>query len=139
MSFYCLAVLFNRQAQTSALRAWEDLPAEVSHYRVPACLLCGRKFWGRQRKSQVKWLQLNQQNLPFTQSSFYSYLYASFVFYCRKFAATIPRPFTVHYNAYTQSIEVLDSTQQLKNLADSISGVSSVLWVLPIIIQEWIK
>lgn len=27
--------------------------AEVSHYRVPACLLCGREFWGCQRKSQV--------------------------------------------------------------------------------------
>uniref|UniRef100_A0A8C9XRI8 phenylalanine 4-monooxygenase n=1 Tax=Sander lucioperca TaxID=283035 RepID=A0A8C9XRI8_SANLU len=40
----------------------------------------------------------------------------------RKFAATIPRPFSVRYNPYTQSIEVLDNTQQLKNLADSISG-----------------
>ncbi|XP_048011310.1 phenylalanine-4-hydroxylase [Megalobrama amblycephala] len=45
----------------------------------------------------------------------------------RKFAATIPRPFTVHYNPYTQSIEVLDNTQQLKNLADSISGEISIL------------
>ncbi|XP_056280851.1 phenylalanine-4-hydroxylase isoform X1 [Pseudoliparis swirei] len=40
----------------------------------------------------------------------------------RKFASTIPRPFTVRYNAYTQSIEVLDNTQQLKNLADSINS-----------------
>ncbi|KAM6895750.1 phenylalanine-4-hydroxylase [Xenentodon cancila] len=39
----------------------------------------------------------------------------------RKFAATIPRPFSVHYNPYTQSIEVLDNNQQLRNLADSIS------------------
>uniref|UniRef100_A0AAQ4QIL5 Phenylalanine-4-hydroxylase n=1 Tax=Gasterosteus aculeatus aculeatus TaxID=481459 RepID=A0AAQ4QIL5_GASAC len=38
----------------------------------------------------------------------------------RKFVATIPRPFTVRYNAYTQSIEVLDNSQQLRNLADSI-------------------
>ncbi|XP_051547032.1 phenylalanine-4-hydroxylase-like [Myxocyprinus asiaticus] len=45
----------------------------------------------------------------------------------RRFAATIPKPFSVHYNAYTQSIEVLDNTQQLKNLADSISGEISVL------------
>lgn len=41
---------------------------------------------------------------------------------CRRFAATIPRPFTVRYNPYTQSIEVLDSTQQLRNLADSINS-----------------
>ncbi|XP_062339037.1 phenylalanine-4-hydroxylase [Osmerus eperlanus] len=44
-----------------------------------------------------------------------------------KFAATIPRPFTVRYNAYTQSIEVLDCTQQLRNLADSISGEIGIL------------
>lgn len=41
---------------------------------------------------------------------------------CRKFAATIPRPFSVRYNPYTQSIEVLDNTQQLRNLADSINS-----------------
>uniref|UniRef100_A0A8C3ACU6 Phenylalanine-4-hydroxylase n=1 Tax=Cyclopterus lumpus TaxID=8103 RepID=A0A8C3ACU6_CYCLU len=40
----------------------------------------------------------------------------------RKFASTIPRPFTVRYNPYTSSIEVLDNTQQLKNLADSINS-----------------
>ncbi|KAF3859334.1 hypothetical protein F7725_021733 [Dissostichus mawsoni] len=40
----------------------------------------------------------------------------------RKFANTIPRPFTVRYNPYTQSIEVLDNTQQLRNLADSIGS-----------------
>ncbi|KAL4612665.1 phenylalanine-4-hydroxylase isoform X1 [Arapaima gigas] len=45
----------------------------------------------------------------------------------RKFAATIPRPFSVRYNAYTQSIEVLDSTQQLTRLADSISGEMGIL------------
>ncbi|XP_029455548.1 phenylalanine-4-hydroxylase isoform X3 [Rhinatrema bivittatum] len=45
----------------------------------------------------------------------------------RKFAATIPRPFSVRYNSYTQSIEVLDSAQQLKNLADSISSEMGLL------------
>ncbi|XP_066561585.1 phenylalanine-4-hydroxylase isoform X2 [Amia ocellicauda] len=40
----------------------------------------------------------------------------------RKFAAIIPRPFSVRYNPYTQSIEVLDNLQQLQNLADSING-----------------
>ncbi|XP_053572951.1 phenylalanine-4-hydroxylase isoform X2 [Bombina bombina] len=45
----------------------------------------------------------------------------------RKFAATIPRPFSVRYNPYTQSIEVLDNVQQLKNLADNISGEIGIL------------
>ncbi|KAG7225576.1 hypothetical protein INR49_004982 [Caranx melampygus] len=44
----------------------------------------------------------------------------------RKFAGTIPRPFTVRYNPYTQSIEVLDNTQQLRNLADSIGSMFSI-------------
>uniref|UniRef100_A0A7N8YAK4 phenylalanine 4-monooxygenase n=1 Tax=Mastacembelus armatus TaxID=205130 RepID=A0A7N8YAK4_9TELE len=41
----------------------------------------------------------------------------------RKFAATIPKPFAVRYNPYTQSIEVLETTQQLRNLADSINSM----------------
>uniref|UniRef100_A0A6Q2XAB3 phenylalanine 4-monooxygenase n=1 Tax=Esox lucius TaxID=8010 RepID=A0A6Q2XAB3_ESOLU len=45
----------------------------------------------------------------------------------RKFADTIPRPFSVRYNAYTQSIEVLNNTQQLRNLADSISEMYLLL------------
>ncbi|GCB65290.1 hypothetical protein scyTo_0004754 [Scyliorhinus torazame] len=46
----------------------------------------------------------------------------------RKFAATIPRPFSVRYNSYTQSIEVLDNIEQLKNLVDSISGEMGTLY-----------
>ncbi|CAL8322987.1 unnamed protein product [Lota lota] len=45
----------------------------------------------------------------------------------RTFAATIPRPFTVRYNAYTQSIEVLDNTQQLRNLAENINNEMGLL------------
>uniref|UniRef100_A0A3Q3JRL7 Phenylalanine-4-hydroxylase n=1 Tax=Monopterus albus TaxID=43700 RepID=A0A3Q3JRL7_MONAL len=45
----------------------------------------------------------------------------------RKFAATIPRPFTVRYNPYTQSIDVLDNTQQLRSLADSISSTYQLM------------
>ncbi|XP_048863052.1 phenylalanine-4-hydroxylase [Brienomyrus brachyistius] len=45
----------------------------------------------------------------------------------RKFAATIPKPFSLRYNPYTQSIEVLDSMQQLRNLAESINGEMGVL------------
>lgn len=45
----------------------------------------------------------------------------------RNFAATIPRPFSVRYDPYTQRIEVLDNTQQLKILADSINGEVGIL------------
>ncbi|XP_048464004.1 phenylalanine-4-hydroxylase [Rhincodon typus] len=46
----------------------------------------------------------------------------------RKFAATISRPFSVRYNAYTQSIEVLDNIEQLENLVDSISSDMGTLY-----------
>ena len=40
----------------------------------------------------------------------------------RAFAATIPRPFCVRYNAYTQSVEVLDSKEQVIDLTRAIKG-----------------
>lgn len=45
----------------------------------------------------------------------------------RNFAATIPRPFSVRYDPYTQRIEILDNTQQLKILADSINSEVGIL------------
>lgn len=45
----------------------------------------------------------------------------------RTFAATIPRPFSVRYDPYTQRVEVLDNTQQLKILADSINSEFGIL------------
>ncbi|NWZ05553.1 PH4H hydroxylase, partial [Agelaius phoeniceus] len=45
----------------------------------------------------------------------------------RKFAQTIPRPFSVRYNPYTQRIEVLDNAKQLKNLADTINSEIGIL------------
>uniref|UniRef100_UPI00398EF556 phenylalanine-4-hydroxylase isoform X2 n=1 Tax=Pristiophorus japonicus TaxID=55135 RepID=UPI00398EF556 len=46
----------------------------------------------------------------------------------RKFAAMIPRPFSVRYNSYTQSIEVLDNIEQLKNLVDNIGSEMGILY-----------
>ncbi|XP_022792215.1 phenylalanine-4-hydroxylase-like isoform X2 [Stylophora pistillata] len=40
----------------------------------------------------------------------------------REFAAKIPRPFSVRYNPYTQSVEVLDSKDQIMKLANDIKG-----------------
>ncbi|CAI5786182.1 phenylalanine-4-hydroxylase [Podarcis lilfordi] len=45
----------------------------------------------------------------------------------RKYASTISRPFSVRYNPYTERIEVLDNTKQLKNLADAISNELGLL------------
>ncbi|KAJ7330171.1 hypothetical protein OS493_022690 [Desmophyllum pertusum] len=40
----------------------------------------------------------------------------------RECAAKIPRPFSVRYNPYTQSVEVLDSKDQIMKLANDIRG-----------------
>ncbi|XP_072915841.1 LOW QUALITY PROTEIN: phenylalanine-4-hydroxylase [Hemitrygon akajei] len=45
----------------------------------------------------------------------------------RKYAATIPRPFSVHYNSYTQSVEVLDSIKQINELVDNVRGEMGIL------------
>lgn len=44
-----------------------------------------------------------------------------------KYASTIPRSFGVRYNAYTQSIEVLDSKPQIQRLVNNISTEISIL------------
>jgi phenylalanine-4-hydroxylase len=45
----------------------------------------------------------------------------------RQYASSIPRPFSVRYNAYTQSVEVLEKKTQLKELAQSIRGDLNIL------------
>ncbi|CAL1539866.1 unnamed protein product [Lymnaea stagnalis] len=45
----------------------------------------------------------------------------------KQFAATIPRPFSVRYNPYTQSVEVINSKQQIINLSKDIRGDLSLL------------
>lgn len=45
----------------------------------------------------------------------------------RKFAATIPRPFSVNYNPYTQGMEVLDSLEKLRKLASHVRGGLDVI------------
>ncbi|XP_071477423.1 protein henna-like [Diadema antillarum] len=42
-------------------------------------------------------------------------------------AAKIPRPFSVRYNPYTQSVEVLDQKEQLKNLVCNVKADLTIL------------
>ncbi|KAG8185331.1 hypothetical protein JTE90_008234 [Oedothorax gibbosus] len=45
----------------------------------------------------------------------------------REYALSIPRPFTVHYNAYTQNVEILDTKPQVEELAKDISSEMQLL------------
>lgn len=40
----------------------------------------------------------------------------------REYAKTIPRPFSVRYNPYTQSVEVIENKNQIINLTHAIKG-----------------
>jgi len=39
---------------------------------------------------------------------------------CREYAKSIPRPFSVRYNAYTQSVEVINDMASMQKLVDDI-------------------
>ena len=45
----------------------------------------------------------------------------------REFAMTIPRPFAIRYEPYTQSVEIMDSNAQIENLARDIQGSMQML------------
>lgn len=45
----------------------------------------------------------------------------------REFALTIPRPFAIRYDPYTQSVEILDSSAQVENLAQDIQSSMNTL------------
>ncbi|XP_054155814.1 protein henna-like [Oppia nitens] len=45
----------------------------------------------------------------------------------REFASSIPRPFTVRYNPYTQSVEILNSKVQLETMAQNIQSEVQLL------------
>ena len=48
-------------------------------------------------------------------------------FSCSEWGKHIPKPFTLHYDPYTQSVDVLDSASSLKKLASGIKYDMSVL------------
>ncbi|XP_022291727.2 protein henna-like [Crassostrea virginica] len=45
----------------------------------------------------------------------------------REYAKTIPRPFSVRYNPYTQSVEVIENKNQIINLTQAIKGDLTLL------------
>ena len=46
---------------------------------------------------------------------------------CSKFAESIPRPFTIYYNPYTQSVEVVNNKKGLQILASDIKYDVAIL------------
>ncbi|GFT80116.1 protein henna [Nephila pilipes] len=70
------------------------------------------------------------QKYPITEYQPVYYLAESFEDAQRKvreFALSIPRPFAVHYNAYTRSVEILDAKPQVEELVKDIQSDMELL------------
>jgi phenylalanine-4-hydroxylase len=46
--------------------------------------------------------------------------------FIRQYAMTIPRPFNVHYNPYTQTIEVIDGKEQIVNMVRTLRSKKNI-------------
>lgn len=47
-------------------------------------------------------------------------LFFYFCLFCRDFAKSITRPFSVYFNPYTQSIEILKDTRSIENVVQDL-------------------
>jgi len=52
---------------------------------------------------------------------------------------TIPRPFTVHYNPYTQSIEVIDGKEQIVNIFRTLRSMKMNISCFLLLIFHFVK
>ena len=43
-----------------------------------------------------------------------------FTFFSRAWSQKIPRPFAVHYNPYTETVEILDNQERIINLISDV-------------------
>ena len=50
-----------------------------------------------------------------------------FYLLCSEFSKTIPRPFAIRYNPYTQSVEVINSSDALLSVSCEIKSELSIL------------
>lgn len=114
----CFAACSLWQGQCENIRSKDNLFARMSYHHFPGSLLCFRKFWRSQRKDEVNyfpWLK----NLIFS-SLVVEIRVVNFLFSFRDFAKSINRPFSVYFNPYTQSIEILKDTRSIENVVQDL-------------------
>lgn len=47
--------------------------------------------------------------------------------YFSQYALTIPRPYTIHYNPYTQNMEVIDGNEQVVNMVRTLRSMIYII------------
>lgn len=66
-----------------------------------------------------------KEKLRYISYSILYFFFSSDEHLFRQYAMTIPRPFSVHYNPYTQSIEVINGKEQIVNMVRTLRSKNS--------------
>lgn len=128
----CFAACSFWQGMCESLWPKDNLLTRMPYHHLPGSLFCFRKFWRSQGKDEVNLFFshlekiasyfsgpvpsfcLSLAPMKVDRISFY------FCLFCRDFAKSITRPFSVYFNPYTQSIEILKDTRSIENVVQDL-------------------
>lgn len=127
----CFSACSFRQGLCESLWPKDDLPTGVPDHHLPGSLLCFGKFWRSQRKDEVSLFFPHLEKTTYFSGSVSPLclslisvradrLSSCFCLFCRDFAKSITRPFSVYFNPYTQSIEILKDTRSIENVVQDL-------------------
>lgn len=72
-------------------------------------------------KMRYSWLLLNFMHFSLFTLHEWSFMFVKCtIYFCREFAKTIKRPFSVRYNPYTQSIDMLKDTPSINSVVEEL-------------------
>lgn len=114
------------QCKDNAFWPQNYIQTRMYHHNLSGCLLCVKQLWGGQSQDEVrsKW-QIITLSISYTVGlHICKYLlhpiWLSYYVHFREFAKTIKRPFTVRYNPYTQSVDVLKDTPSINSVVEEL-------------------
>lgn len=128
------------QCEDNAFWPQSYIQTRMHHHNISGCVLCVRQLWGGQSQDEVScsyshltWNIHNGRSCMYrwelsTNHAVVSYLIKYlphiiqwwYYVHFREFAKTIKRPFTVRYNPYTQSVDVLKDTPSINSVVEEL-------------------
>lgn len=108
------------QCKNNAFWPQSHIQTRMHHHNFPRGLLCVRQLWGSQSQDEVS---INFQCLDSLWDDhndrwLFTNIWSYYLF--REFAKTIKRPFTVRYNPYTHSVDVLKDTPSINSVVEEL-------------------
>ena len=134
-------VLCLRQTCSGTIWTGEYCGTRISHYWNAASVFPCWQLWNCSREAEVNARYYNSYVPCILLITKICIVTNEFCYYCRAFAATIPRKHDLRYNPYTQSVEVLDNKNAVLKLASSIQSdaelvqkaLKKVMWLCDIV------